>query len=415
MNEDGGSESVSALERLERQNDKLRTELKELTLALENAKNKQKHAKVPLLSELSEDKSTATVHSKISKLKQEITRMKKELEGNLNIGKITDLENRSTFLSKRIQELESEQLSLKKIEKEQQKALNSANQNNTYPEKISKLKEDIRNAKDKYRELVAKQKQDEKIHNAQHEKCVDLDEKCRRLYEQIKKKKTEEEESRRKRVDGDDIPEKEITEEDIQRLESKIKEAESTKNEEEMQARKRIKDLETQVREGKHHLEMLKIKVKEKDQECRLSLLKIKELRKAMKHNQLKPLQREYPNSNQKARAYSPASNKEENSIEEEKGVEEEIKKEAIEEIPAKKGRYVEERYMEKDYANKAEIGIQDEPKKNSERKIEDLDSLINNKDFTREVKVERRAEEEPIKPSPEFKKKDLTKPNFNF
>ena len=35
---------------------------------------------------------------------------------------------------------------------------------------------------------------------------------------------------------------------------------------------------------------MLNVKLKEKDQECRLSVLKIKELKRAVRHNQLKPL-----------------------------------------------------------------------------------------------------------------------------
>ena len=306
------SESLNALEKLERQNDKLRAELKELTTALEAAKKKQKHGGAIQLSDITEDKDTISVNSKINKLKQEISRMKKELEGNLNIGKITDLENHSAFLSKKIEELESEQLSLKKIEKEQQKALNSAHQSNTYPEKISKLKEDIRIAKEKYRELVNKQKQDEKIHKAQHEKCIDLEEKCRKLYELIKKKKSEEDDNKKQKNEADENFDKEITEDDVRKIEEKIKKTEMMKNEEENKIKKRIKDLDSQVREGKHNLELLKIKLKEKDQECRLSLLKIKELRKAMKHNQLKPIPKGQSNNTPLQRLPSPKQDIEE-------------------------------------------------------------------------------------------------------
>lgn len=275
MTEDGHS----AIERLEKQNEKLRSELKELTTALENAKKRQKNAKVPVLSELNEDQNAVTVNSKIEKLKKEIARMKKELEGNLNIEKITEYENTSKFLSKKIEELQSEHASLKKIEKEQQKAISTAQQSNSYPEKISKLKDDIRTAKDKYRELVAQQKANEKVFNAQHKKCVDLEEKCRKMYENIKKKKTEEKKD-----------EEDVTEEKIEELERKIRETEKKYNEEENVIRKRIKDMELQSRDAKHNIELLKIKYKEKDQECRLSLLKIKELKKAVKQNQGKPI-----------------------------------------------------------------------------------------------------------------------------
>ena len=187
MNEITGTDNDTAVDKLERQNEKLRKELKQLTKALEASKKKQK-GRVPQASELTEDKETTSVNAKIKKFKEETLRMKRELEGNLNISKITDLENHSIFLAKRIAEFESEHESFKKIEKEQQKALNSAQNSNTYPEKISKLKDDIRLAKEKYKELSTKHKQDEKIHRAQHEKCVDLEDKCRKLYDMIKKK-----------------------------------------------------------------------------------------------------------------------------------------------------------------------------------------------------------------------------------
>lgn len=276
MSEEAGSEHISAVEKLERQNEKLRSELKELTAALDNARKRQRNAKVPVLSELNEDQSSVTVNSKINKLKQEISRMKKELEGNLNIEKITELENHSKFLTMKIEELNSEHQSLKKIEKEQQKAINSAQQSNYYPEKISKLKEDIRLAKEKYRDLVNHQKNNEKVFNAQHMKCVDLEEKCRKLYENIKKKKNED-----KKVDDEDV-----TEEKVEELERKIKMTEEKYAEQENQTKKRIKDMELQCRDTKHNIELLKIKYKEKDQECRLSLLKIKELKKAVNYNQ---------------------------------------------------------------------------------------------------------------------------------
>jgi chromosome segregation ATPase len=279
MTEESGKEHLTAVEKLERQNEKLRFELRELTAALENAKKRQKNAKIPNLSELNEDQNAVTVNSKIEKLKKEIARMKKELEGNLNIVKITELEDHSKFLSKRIEELQSEHISLKKIEKEQQKAINSATQSNSYPDKIAKLKEDIRVAKERYRELVNEQKANEKIHNEQHKKCVDLEEKCRKMYENIKKKKNEE----KKEVD-------EVTEEKIEDLERKIKEAEKRNSEEENALKKKIKEMELQSREAKHNIELLKIKYKEKDQECRISLLKIKELNKAVKQNQGKPI-----------------------------------------------------------------------------------------------------------------------------
>ena len=294
MNEVSVKNNDVAIEKLEKQNEKLRSELKELKKALD-ASRKKINNKASQGSDNAEDKETLTVNAKIKKFKQETLKMTKELEGNLNISKITDLENQSIFLSKKLAELESEQSLLKKIEKEQQNALNSAQSSNTYPEKINQLRDDIRLNKEKYKELSIKHKQEEKIYRIQHEKCVDLEEKCRKLYDFIKKTKEEE-----KKNDGEMIQEEEITENDKQRLEEKIKKTEEIKNEEEGKIKNKIKASETQIREGNHHLAMLKIKLKEKDQECRLNLLKIKELRKAMKHNQLKPLLKNTENNTPK-------------------------------------------------------------------------------------------------------------------
>jgi chromosome segregation ATPase len=292
MNGDGESESSITLERLKIQNEKLRNELKRLTMAMQNIK-KKKQKKNPtefLLSDISKDPSTATTNIKIRKLKEDITKMKKELEGNLNILKITELENHSKFLSKRIEELESEETSLRKVKREQNKALDSAQKFNSYPDKISALKDEIRKAKEEYRELISKQKEDEKVYTAQHEKCVDLEEKSRKLYEMIKKKRIENEDPKKKK-DSEELG-KEVNESDIRAIEQEIKKAEQAANEKEAEIKKSIKDLETQIRNGKYTLGKLQIELKEKDQECRASVLKIKEVTRLMNYNKLKPIQR---------------------------------------------------------------------------------------------------------------------------
>lgn len=275
-----------AIENLEKQNEKLRKELKELRNAL--AIVKKKNSGEPLNRKGSEEKCLSSTDSKIKRFKIEINRMKNELEGNLNISKITELENQSKFLSKKIEELESEQKSLKKIEKAQQNALDFAKNSNSYPEKIAELKEEIRVGKEKYRELVLRHKQNEKVHKKEHEKYVDLDEKCRKLFELIKSQKKNEV------TEGNEEKPSEI---DLENLEKAIEKAKLANNEEEIKAKKRIHEYNTQAREGKHHLEMLKIKLKEKDQECRLTFLKIKELKKVTQHNHLKPLGRISGNS----------------------------------------------------------------------------------------------------------------------
>ncbi|OMJ76443.1 hypothetical protein SteCoe_24185 [Stentor coeruleus] len=285
-------DSGVAIEKLKAQNEKLRNELKVLSKALDETLEKQKKqdrkkGRVPVREEPSNEteKEIQVAFAKINKYKKDIASMKKQLDGNLNEARITDLENQSRFLSKRIQELENENSALQKIEREQKKALDVASNAQGYPEKLDSLRQEIKTLKEKYRELQTKQKQDEKVLKEQHEKCVDLEEKCRKLKGIIRQKKNEEDEP--KVV--------EVTEKDIVELEDKIKETEQKKKEEERKLKKRIKDLENQINESKHNINMLNVKLKEKDQECRLSVLKIKELKRAVRHNQLKPLPKAPP------------------------------------------------------------------------------------------------------------------------
>jgi DNA repair exonuclease SbcCD ATPase subunit len=291
----------TAIEKLEKQNEKLRQSLKELTATLASIREKQRTSRSPEPT-LSDSKDK---HGKLDKLKQEIKRINKELEGNQNVHKCTEFENSSKYLSKRIEELEAEKKKLAKIEKKHENELNTAFSAESYTEKIHQLKEEIRQKREKIKELNIKVKTDDRTLKTQHEKCVTLEERCRKLYEMIKIRRKEEEEGKSKQDDP------EIDGFILSNIEDKIKKAEESKIEEENKLKGSIKELESQISEAKHNLEMVKIKYKEKDQECRLCLLKIRELRKLTKHNQLQPLKRIAANSASKLRSLSPQLSKE--------------------------------------------------------------------------------------------------------
>lgn len=265
-------QSVSDL--LEKQNEKLRNDLKNFTQALQAIKGNQKSSKPPKIIDQKEDKE---IYNKIEKYKHEIARMKKELEIHENVNSLVEYENRCTFLTMRIDELIVEKESLKKCEKMYKELLDDAQSSNTFTEKIGKLRNELRRNKDKYRELVGKMKSDEKVYKNQHERCVDLEEKCRKLWEFIKAKKKDEEDGRKKRGQDNLL---DVGEEDVRNVKDKIRQVEEFKYEEEQRIRSKMKELETDIYEGRHNLEMIKIKLKEKDQECRLNFLKIKELKK---------------------------------------------------------------------------------------------------------------------------------------
>lgn len=209
--------------------------------------------------------------------------MKKQLDGNLNDERVTALENQSKYLSGRIRELEAENESLQKIETEQKKALEEVQNAQNYKARMQSLQQESRTLKERYRELLQKQKQDEKILKDQHERCVLLEEKTRKLHALVKNKKA---------GDSDEPKVPEVTEQDIEELKQKMEETERKKKEEEAKLKQRIKELEAQVREARHNVDVYNVRLKEKDQECRLNALKIKELKRAVRHNQLKPLEK---------------------------------------------------------------------------------------------------------------------------
>jgi DNA repair exonuclease SbcCD ATPase subunit len=242
------------------------------------------------------------INSKIKYYKTECSKMKKELEGNINIPKITDLENESKFLSKKLEELKKEKENLSKFDNLSKHALKGAQSANSYPEKIQFLKSEIRNNKEKIKELIQQNTKEEKSLKAQHEKCVDLEKKSRKLFEMIKARKKDEEEKNKK----NEKKETEVNEFLLNDIQEQILKAEKEKIEKEANMKNRIKSIETSIREKQHFLEMLKVKLKEKDQECRLSLMRISESKKLVKHNQLKPLSHRSRNSTPKRLEMSP-------------------------------------------------------------------------------------------------------------
>ncbi len=60
--------------------------------------------------------------------------------------------------------------------------------------------------------------------------------------------------------------------------------------EEEKRHRVELRKWERKIKEGEQRLESFNKELKEKEQENRISKLKIKEMRRLIKHNQLKPI-----------------------------------------------------------------------------------------------------------------------------
>ena len=298
--------SPSPTELLEKQNEKLRSQLKELKVALDAIVTKKQNSE--MVHNQVDDKNK-DLESKFKFYKTECQKMKKELEGNPNIPKITDLENESKFLNKRIEELEKEKANLMKFDKKGKNALQDIRDANSYPEKIQMLKNEIRNNREKLKELTLKVTKEDKDLKTQHERCVDIENKSRKLFELIKTKKKEEEEKTKNTEN-----QVEVNEFLLKDIQDQIALADKSKQEKENLLKDKIKALETNIIEKNHFLEMLKIKLKEKEQEFRLSLMRISESKKLVRCNQLKPLSYRSGNSTPRRLELSPL-NKEINEL----------------------------------------------------------------------------------------------------
>ena len=201
----------------------------------------------------------------IAKYKHDIATLKRQLEGELNEPRIAELENQSRYLAKRIREVEADNLALRKVERHQAQALHSVTSASTA--QADALKSEIKELREKHKALLMQQKQEERILKEQHERCVDLEDKCRKLRAAPKPNKTP------------DPPA--VTEDSLRLLQKQIQEVEQAKQEEETRLRRRIREVEEQIQRSRDTLDVTSLKLKEKDQECRLAVLKIKELRRA--------------------------------------------------------------------------------------------------------------------------------------
>lgn len=81
--------------------------------------------------------------------------MRRQLEGSYNIEKIISLEDEMKSKEKILAELQQENESLLKVQKEQEKALNSMNEGDV-DEKISEISSELHKAKQRLRSMQTK-------------------------------------------------------------------------------------------------------------------------------------------------------------------------------------------------------------------------------------------------------------------
>jgi len=279
---------------LRTQNEKLKVELKDLTdkleIFLEKSKQKRVDKRNAAVAHGEEDglvkekeQELLTAQQRLVNYKKEITGMRKQLEGTYNIDKIVKLEDELKDRQRVLSELEKDKEALIKVQKEQDKALNVLTKEGDYDKKISQLNTELATTKESVRALKNKLRDEEKLLKNQLQQLMTTEEKCRKLLVLVNEKKS-------KKADDIGRPYVSVTEEVIERLKNEVKQAEHEKNVEEKRLRQEVSAYDQKMKGMEHELNILSIQLKEKEQECRLNDLKIRELKRHIPHKALKPI-----------------------------------------------------------------------------------------------------------------------------
>jgi chromosome segregation ATPase len=205
---------------------------------------------------------------------------------------VIDLENKLKESDMKYAELQKELKNLEQIEKSQQKELDKLTQNRESSNKIQELTEQLKKAKEKNKELEKKIQADAASYQKQHVSLLDLQEKLQKLKEE--KAQWKKAIAEKQAGPGADKETKEKkSEEEI--LKNSIRSLRKRIEIERANSRKATDGLKTE-------LAQLQTQIKEAEQENKLNVAKLKELKPMLRHNQLKPIA-DPPGPDQEAKA----------------------------------------------------------------------------------------------------------------
>ena len=178
------------------------------------------------------------------------------------------------------QELQKEIQSLEQIQKNQVKELDKISGNTEANGKLKALNEQLKQCKDKNKELEKKIQAESASYQKQHNNLLDLQEK----YQSLKKEKILWKKAIAEKLPAppeEDAAESKKSEVDV--LQSSLTSLQKRLKMEKTAATKALDTVKGEI------ADYMK-KVKEAEQENRLNTAKLAELKKSMRHNQLKPL-----------------------------------------------------------------------------------------------------------------------------
>ncbi|CDW80803.1 UNKNOWN [Stylonychia lemnae] len=283
------------LPKLGKQNEKLRDQVNGLLDLLENyaisfyskKNDKYKPQKYqPDDSLKSKDKVLLEKLNKIHHYQKEIKDLRKQLSESYNIERLNELENEIKNKQGRIKELKDEEMALKRVQDEQQVAIQAINREGDYDEKIQDMVTQLRSLKKQYREIYYEQLENDKVLIEKHDGLVQMDHRVRKMQHQIK----EQTEGLKTKKDKSDQDLQDISSSTLNKLKDEIDKCKQNHLQEERTLKQSLQDQEIEIEQLDHDVKVLELQVREKEQESRLADLKIKELKRSLRHKTLKPL-----------------------------------------------------------------------------------------------------------------------------
>lgn len=220
-------------------------------------------------------------------MQKEVNALRGKLETKMGYDKMVELENKLRETEMKHAQYQEEYKGLENIRRKQEKELELLALNSAAKSKIEELNNQLKQAKERNKELEKKMQMDAANHKRQHVALIDIQEKIQ---------KAKEEKLYWKKAIAEGLPP--LADEKGQR--------EGRKTEEEMLlnsimlVKKRIEfergSSKKQIESLKAELMMLQRQIKEIEQENKLSTAKLKQLKPLLKHNQLRPLNAETTN-----------------------------------------------------------------------------------------------------------------------
>ena len=220
-------------------------------------------------------------------LQKEVNILRGKLETKIGYDKMIELENKLRETEIKYAEYQDEYKGLENIKKKQEKELETLLQNAVAKNRIEELNEQLKQAKERNKELEKKIQADAINNKKQHVALINLQEKVQKAKEERLYWKKAIAEGLPPLVDDKGQKEGKKTEEEM--LENSIILIKKRIEFERASSKKQINSL-------KAELMQLQKQIREIEQENKLSSIKLKQLKPLLKHNQLKPLNAETTN-----------------------------------------------------------------------------------------------------------------------